>query len=235
MKNTSALSDIQAAFRNAAKSATLSSGKFFKTGAGDYAEHDQFLGVPVPTLRIIAKAHNELSFSDIQQLLQSKINEERFLALIILVNQYQKSDDNTKERIYNFYRKNLRYVNNWNLVDASAHLIVGAHLLNGDKTLLLSLAQSSSMWERRIAIVSTWYFIHNREFEYTIKIATLLLNDEHDLIHKAVGWMLREMGKKNQSILVNFLKQHGKIMPRTMWRYAIEKFSKEERAKFCLI
>lgn len=164
---------------------------FYKTGAGHYAEHDQFIGVTVPTLRQIAKTYQNLPLEDIQTLLESPYNEERLLALFILISQYKKAGKQTKEELYQFYLNNIIHINNWNLVDASAHLIIGAHLLEGNKEILFSLAKSKILWERRIAIVSTWYFIRNADLACTFKLATLLLNDQHDLIHKAVGWMLR--------------------------------------------
>ncbi len=201
-------------------------GVFFKTGPGDYAEHDQFMGVSVPNLRRIAKQFSTLGPEEIQVLIESPFNEERFLALIILVERYQT----TKSlEIYEFYMKNLYHVNNWNLVDASAHLILGAHVFDKEKTILLDLAQSQVMWERRISIVSTWYFIRKNETDWTFKLAEMMLDDPHDLIHKACGWMLREAGKRNLLKLKDFLRQHGQKMPRTMLRYAIEKFPPEER------
>jgi len=160
--------------------------KFYKTGKGDYAEHDKFIGVTNPMLRQIAKDY-PLTLEEIQALIESPINEERLLSLFILINRYQKSSSFVKEQLHQFYLRNLEYVNNWNLVDASAHLIVGAHLLEGDKTLLLALAQSKVMWERRVAIVSTWHFIRNNKLEWTFQLAKILLKDEHDLMHKAVG------------------------------------------------
>lgn len=202
---------------------------FFKTKPGDYAEHDQFIGVSNPELRKIAKEFSGLNQEELQCIIESKINEERLLALIILVTQYQKASDQNKKKFYQFYLSNLEYVNNWNLVDASAHLIIGAHLVDSDKKLLLKLAKSKIMWERRISIVSTWAFIRNNDLEWTFKIATLLLSDNHDLIHKAVGWMLREAGKRDEKQLITFLEQHSKIMPRTMLRYAIEKFPEPQR------
>jgi len=205
---------------------------FFKTGAGSYAEHDQFIGVPVPTIRTIAKDFLDLSLDEITQLLKSPINEERFLGLIILVHQYQKASDSHKEELYQFYMDNLKHVNNWNLVDASAHLILGAHLCNKNRDILISLSQSDILWERRIAIVATWYFIRKNDLEWTFKIAALLLNDKHDLIHKAVGWMLREAGKKDIQQLINFLNAHAAHMPRTMLRYAIEKFPEQQRKSY---
>ena len=196
---------------------------FFKTGPGDYAEHDKFLGVSVPELRKIAKNNQNLPLANVLELLQSPFNEERLLALIILVTSYQKGNIETKENIYEFYQLHIKHVNNWNLVDASAHLIIGAHLHQRDKQYLLQLAHSDSLWEKRIAIVATWYFIRQNEYEWTIKIAEILLNDKHDLIHKASGWMLREMGKRNEAILRDFLDKYADNMPRTMFRYAIEK------------
>lgn len=197
--------------------------RFFKTGAGDYSEHDRFLGVSAPTLRKIAKSYYLLSIHDIQKLMTSEFNEERLLALFILINRYQKNGLE-RQHIYDFYLKNICYVNNWNLVDASAHYIIGAHIFHKNKSILTTLAKSKVMWKRRISIVATWYFIRQNQFSDTIKIANLLLNDQHDLIHKAVGWMLREMGKRDQKCLMHFLKKNASVMPRTMLRYAIEKF-----------
>lgn len=205
---------------------------FFKTGPGQYAEHDRFMGLSVPVLRGIAKTYKTLSRDEIQLLLNSSYNEERFLALIILVEQYQKSDEINKKEIYGFYLNNTDRVNNWNLVDASAHLIVGAQLLNTSKSILQTLVKSADLWERRIAIVSTWYFIRHDQLEWTFKLAKQLLNDSHDLIHKATGWMLREAGKKDVSALTEFLEKYADKMPRTMLRYAIEKFSSKEREYF---
>jgi 3-methyladenine DNA glycosylase AlkD len=205
---------------------------FFKTGVGGYAHGDEFIGVAVPRLRIIAKQFESLALGDMQLLLLSKINEERLLALIILTLQYKKADLQTKEILYQFYMRNLKQVNNWNLVDASAHLIVGAHLWDKDRRVLCSLAQSKVLWERRVAIVATWYFIRSNDVEWTFTIALQLQGDTHDLIHKAVGWMLREAGKKDQEELVKFLDQHAGAMPRTMLRYAIEKFPQAVRKAY---
>ena len=205
--------------------------RFFKTGVGEYSEHDQFLGIATPTIRKIAKTHDSLSIRDIQKLIASEFNEERLLALFILINRYQKNESE-RQSIYDFYLKNIKHVNNWNLVDASAHYIIGAHIVNKNKMILADLAKSKVMWERRISIVATWYFIKQNQFSHTIEIANLLLNDEHDLIHKAVGWMLREMGKRDQNCLINFLEKHASSMPRTMLRYAIEKFPADTRKKY---
>jgi len=207
---------------------------FFKTGVGDYAENDQFIGVTVPKLRSLSKRFLHIPLTDIQELLQSPINEERHLALFILVELYKKNKPEDKEIVYQFYLNNLKHVNNWNLVDSSAHLIIGAHLQNENKNLLIKLAQSQNIWERRIAIVSTWYFIRNNNFEWTFNIASALLDDTHDLIHKAVGWMLREAGKRNTTALQDFLSLYAPKMPRTMLRYAIEKFSIEQRKNYLL-
>ena len=207
---------------------------FFKTGAGHYAEGDEFIGVTVPNLRKIAKQFMSLTLDDLQNLLESKINEERLLALIILTQQYQNGSDTSKEPFYQFYVQNIKYVNNWNLVDASAHLIIGAHLWDKDKSSLLELATSEILWERRIGVVSTLYFIRKNDLAWTFKIATLLQGDTHDLIHKAVGWMLREAGKRDQAQLVKFLEQHISSMPRTMLRYAIEKFPEDMRKRYLI-
>jgi len=205
---------------------------FYKTGPGQYAEHDRFMGVTVPTLRKIAKEYDELSLAEIQLLLDSSFNEERFLALVILINLYKRADTVTRDQLYQFYLDNLGRVNNWNLVDLSAHEIIGAQLLDTNKSLLVTLASSEIMWERRIAIVATWQFIRKHNLVWTFKIAEMLINDQHDLIHKATGWMLREAGKKDEAQLRCFLNQYRAEMPRTMLRYAIEKFSLEERKAY---
>lgn len=205
---------------------------FFKTGAGHYAEHDRFIGVSVPAIRKIAKEFFGLELKQIQILLESSFNEERLLALILLVNQYQKADLITKQQIYDFYLHNLQYVNNWNLVDVSAHLILGAHLYKGNKNVLLHLAKSKILWERRISIVATLYFIRQQDLNTTYKISKLLINDQHDLIHKAVGWMLREAGKRDKEQLLSFLDRYATKMPRTMLRYAIEKFPERQRKAY---
>lgn len=207
---------------------------FFKTEAGSYAEHDTFIGVSVPALRTLAKEFHQLTRQELQELLASPINEERLLALFILVDQYQKGNDLQKEALYQFYLNNLQHVNNWNLVDSSAHLILGEHLDKTDKKLLITLAKSTDLWERRIAIVATWHFIRKNELEWTFKIAKLLLHDTHDLIHKAVGWMLREAGKRDEAMLIQFLDKYAAGMPRTMLRYAIEKFPEEQRKDYLM-
>lgn len=218
--------------QEAAAQQKMDATRFFKTNDGDYSAHDKFLGVSVPTVRLIAKACADLSFKDLQKLLESKFNEERLLALLVLITRYQKGDASTKQAVCDFYVLNLHFVNNWNLVDASARDILGAHLHNADHSLLLNLAASESLWDRRISIVATWYFIRNNDFVSTFTIAKKLLNDEHDLIHKAVGWMLREVGDKDQGALIAFLDVHATVMPRTMLRYAIEKFPEPLRKEY---
>lgn len=216
------------------KSATrpASAERFFKTGKGEYGEHDQFIGVPNPVLRTFAKQWKDLSTAEILRLLNSPINEERLLALFILIHQYEKGAVQKKEAIYELYVTHIKQVNNWNLVDASARDIMGAYLYERDKTVLLKLAQAENLWERRIAIISTWYFIRKDQYEWTIKIAEQLLSDSHDLIHKAVGWMLREIGDRDATILKAFLDTHASQMPRTMLRYAIEKLPESERKAY---
>jgi 3-methyladenine DNA glycosylase AlkD len=207
---------------------------FFKTGKGQYGEGDQFLGVTVPHARKVAKKYKELSLKDINTLLQSVWHEERLLSLFILVHQFQKADEKTQRELYQFYLKNTKHINNWDLVDSSAHKIVGAYLLDKPpiRKILYTLAKSKDLWEKRIAIIATAMFINNNQFNDTLKIAEILLHDKHDLIHKAVGWMLREVGKKDQPTEETFLKKHYKVMPRTMLRYAIEKFDEKKRKEY---
>ncbi len=206
---------------------------FFKTAPGDYAEHDRFLGISTPVLRKIAKTHCDLHSDGIILLLQSPLNEERLLALMILVSQYQKAKSpEIQDAIYSIYYHYRHCVNNWNLVDASAHHILGAHLYSQDREVLCSLVRSNSLWDRRIAIVATWYFIKKNDFEWTLNLAQHLLNDKQDLIHKAVGWMLRELGKRDLPPLLDFLNKNASLMPRTMLRYAIEKLDPKQRKEF---
>ena len=209
-------------------------GRFFKTGKGQYGEGDVFLGVTVPESRRLAKRFNYLKMSEIGILLKSKIHEERLVGLLILVDLFQKGDDKNKKQIFNFYLKNTKYVNNWDLVDLTAEKIVGAYLFNQSKSILYKLAKSKSLWERRIAIVATYYFIKNNEFDETLKIAKILFSDSHDLLHKAVGWMLREVGKRNQMTLEKFLRKNYKSIPRTTLRYAIERFDEKLRKAYLL-
>lgn len=204
---------------------------FFKTGPGEYGEGDIFLGVTVPNSRKIAIKYKDIPLKDVESLLSSKIHEERLCALLLLVHNYQKHSEK-RDEIFNFYIKNMKYINNWDLVDLSASQIIGASLIDKDTSLLYKLVKSSNLWERRISIISTFYFIKNNKFSDSLKLSEILLKDKHDLIHKAVGWMLREIGKKDIIFLKNFLKKHYKIMPRTMLRYSIEKFPESERKKY---
>lgn len=213
--------------RNQADSTPEKVSIFFKTGPGEYAQHDRFMGITVPVLRRIAQKFLSISLEDLAFLMQSPLNEERLCALIILTAQYKRSKE--KEKIYDFYRENLRYVNNWNLVDSSAHHIMGAHLFLRDRSPLETLAISQSIWDRRIAMVATWYFIKQSDLDWTFKIATVLRHDPHDLIHKAVGWMLREAGKKDVERLICFLCTHQ--MPKTTLRYAVERLSKDQKIR----
>lgn len=205
---------------------------FFKTGPGQYGEGDIFLGIMVPSSRTVARKFSELPFGEIGKLFQSPIHEERLVALLILVERFRTAADSEKKNIFNYYLRNTRYINNWDLVDLSAHHIVGAHLLEHDKRPLYQLARSSSLWERRISIVATAFFISNNSYTDTLKIAKILLKDKHDLIHKAVGWMLREVGKRDMETEEQFLVRHYRNMPRTMLRYAIEKFPESKRQKY---
>ncbi len=201
---------------------------FFKTKKGEYGEGDIFLGVIVPNQRKVAQKYPNLKLNQIQTLLNSNIHEHRLTSLFILINQYK----NNKEQIANFYLKNTKNINNWDLVDSSAPKILGNYLLNKDKSILYKLAKSKNLWERRISIISTLEFIKNNQFNHTIELSKILLKDNHDLIQKAVGWMLREMGKRDIKLLQNFLNNYHKQMPRTMLRYAIEKLNKDKRVYY---
>ena len=206
--------------------------KFFKTGKGEYGEGDIFLGLTVPEQRILAREYTNLVLDDVKRLLESKYHEHRLMGLFILVYKYEKSNEKEKAGIKDFYLENKHRGNNWDLVDCIADKILGKHLIDKDKKVLYELAKSESIWDRRIAIISTFEFIKNGKFEDTLKISGILLKDEQDLIHKAVGWMLREIGKRDLETLEKFLKRHYKKMPRTMLRYAIEKFPEIKRKKY---
>ncbi len=208
--------------------------RFFKTGVGQYGEGDKFLGVVVPDSRKIVKKYSTISLSKIDKLIKSEFHEERLVAILILVEKYKvasaKASADQRKEICEFYLAHTKNINNWDLVDLSAPRIVGDFLLKRNRNLLLKLAKSKNLWERRIAIISTFQFIYNGEFEWTFKIAKILLNDKHDLIHKACGWMLREVGKRvTEAELERFLKENIKNMPRTMIRYAIERLSETKR------
>lgn len=204
---------------------------FFKTGKGEYGEGDIFLGITVPESRKLAIKYKSLPLKDVELLIKSKFHEERLIALLLLVHNYEKHPEK-REEIYHFYLKNTESINNWDLVDLSCHKIVGKYLLENDRSILFKLVSSNNLWERRIAVISTFAFIRNNDFEDSLKLSEILLQDKHDLMHKAVGWMLREVGKKDVSVLETFLKQHYKQMPRTMLRYAIERFPESTRKAY---
>ncbi|MEN6458207.1 MAG: DNA alkylation repair protein [Thermoguttaceae bacterium] len=203
--------------------------RFFKTGPGQYGEGDKFIGVKVPVTRKVAKEFTSLPLTEIECLLHSEIHEERLLALVILVGQFEKGDNAIKKQIYDLYLANTSYINNWDLVDLSAPQIVGGYLETRSRKPLERLAKSKSLWERRISILATFHFIREGDFADTIRIAKMLLKDKEDLIHKAVGWMLREVGKRDVVVLEEFLGNHCRVMPRTMLRYAIERFPEGKR------
>jgi len=205
--------------------------RFFKTGKGDYAEGDVFAGIKVPVSRKIAKQFKNLSLADLSELIKSKIHEERLIALFILVDKMKKANEKEQKKIFKFYVKNMKYVNNWDLVDLSAEKIIGEYLFDRDRELLFKLAKGD-LWERRIAVLSTFNFIKKKDHITTLKIAELLLRDKHDLIHKALGWMLREIGKRDLQTEEDFLEKHYKSMPRTMLRYSIEKFPEKKRKAY---
>jgi 3-methyladenine DNA glycosylase AlkD len=203
--------------------------RYFKCGPGEYGEGDRFLGVTAPDLRKITREFRELALAEVVTLLESPWHEARSLALLILVEQYKRGDEATRQRIYDLYLRSTARINNWDLVDVSAPHIVGAHR---NAAMLTKLARSKSLWERRIAIIATQHLIRAGELDETLRIAEILVRDEHDLIHKAVGWMLRELADRDRPRLEQFLASHIAHMPRTMLRYAIEKFPPELRRKW---
>ena len=206
--------------------------RFFKTGPGEYGEGDRFLGIRVPALRRLAKTHRSLPVDDALTLLTSKWHEERLLALLILIGHYARGDTATKQRVYDAYLASTRHINNWDLVDASAEHVVGPHTSPNDLTVLERLTGSSDVWERRIAMLATFHWIKRREFGPATRIAERLVHDRHDLIQKAVGWMLREIGNRDGKVEREFLRKHYRTMPRMMLRYAIEKFPEAERQRY---
>lgn len=214
---------------NKKKSEVLS--RFFKTGEGEYGFGDVFLGLTVPQSRILAIKYKDLTFLDLATLLKSKVHEERLIALLILVHKFDK-EPMEQRRIYDFYLKNTKYVNNWDLVDLSSDKIVGGYLIDKPKEILFKLAKSKNLWERRIAIVSTYNFIKKNKFDATFKIAEVLIEDKEDLIQKALGWMLREVGNRDLGKQEKFLKDRYKKMGRTALRYAVEKFPESKRKKY---
>lgn len=221
------LKDIEL-YKNKEKAKLLS--RFFKTGIGEYGEGDIFWGLAVPTSRKIALKYKNISLSEISFLLKNKVHEVRLIGVLILINKYQKSNLQEKKKIVNFYLKNIKYINNWDLVDLSAPKILGDYLLNKkDRKILLKLSNSKNLWKERISILATFSFIRVLDFKWSFYLAQKFLNHKHDLIHKACGWMLREIGKKDEKKLKEFLDKYISIIPRTMLRYAIEKFKEKER------
>jgi len=206
--------------------------RFFRTGPGEYGQGDRFLGIRVPVLRRLAREYRGLPVDAIAPLLRSPWHEARLLALLLLVDAYARGGGETRDAIHRLYLESTGYVNNWDLVDASAPQLVGAHLETRDRSILDRLARSDSLWERRIAIIATFYFIRRNDFGSTLRIAEALVDDAHDLIHKAVGWMLREVGNRDRAVEEAFLRRHHRTMPRTMLRYAMEKFPPELRRSY---
>jgi 3-methyladenine DNA glycosylase AlkD len=205
--------------------------RYFKTGKGEYGEGDVFIGVTVPLLRKIVSRYRTLSLGEVERLLPAREHEVRSAALLILVEQYEKGDETLRKEILKMYLRNTQYINNWDLVDCSCREIVGAHLLTGSNKLLTKLAKSKSLWERRIAMVSTMALVWEGDLEDALRVAEMLLDDRHDLIHKAIGWVLREVGDEDRAALLCFLKMHYERVPRTALRYAIEHFSVAERKR----
>lgn len=205
---------------------------FFKTGKGQYGEGDIFIGITVPDQRKTAKLFYDTGLTEIEKLIEDPIHEVRLTALLILIQKYSKADETGKKNIADFYLSKTSKINNWDLVDLSAHQIIGNYYYSKDREILYKLAKSSSLWEQRIAVVSTYYFIKRNDFKEILAFSEMLLDHKHDLIHKATGWMLRETGKMDLSVLRKFLDKHHKIMPRTMLRYSIEKLDESERTKY---
>jgi 3-methyladenine DNA glycosylase AlkD len=210
----------------------LSSQRFFKTGPGEYGEGDRFRGIRVPVLRGLARQYRSIPLPEAAELLSSPFHEDRLLALFLFINLYVRGDEGARAKIYSLYLRNTGFINNWDLVDASAEHIVGAFLRERDRQPLYHLAKSSTLWERRIAIMATFHFIKRGEFDETLRLARMLLTDREDLIHKAVGWMLREVGKRDPRTAKVFLRDHYRGMPRVMLRYAIERYPEAERQRY---
>ncbi|PIR94396.1 DNA alkylation repair protein [Candidatus Falkowbacteria bacterium CG10_big_fil_rev_8_21_14_0_10_39_11] len=205
---------------------------FFKTGKGQYGEGDEFYGLTAQEIKDVAKKYQDIDLTEVLTLLKDKVHEVRMAALRILVHKYKKGDDKQKKQVFDIYLKNTKYINNWDLIDVTTPDIVGDYLLKRDRAVLYKLARSKSLWEKRISMLATYTFIRNKEFEDTLKIAEILLADDHDLIHKAVGWMLREVGNRDREVEELFLRKYYQKMPRTMLRYAIEKFPESLRQKY---
>lgn len=206
--------------------------RFFKTGPGQYGEGDKFLGVMVPQTRLVVKEFRDAPLAEVVKLLRSPWHEDRLCALLLFVDLFERGDDPLRKKIYTLYLKNTRYINNWDLVDLSAPKIVGPYLDGGSRALLYRFVRSKDLWERRIAVLATFPYIRNADFADALSIAEKLLSDDEDLMHKAVGWMLREVGKKDVAVLDGFLKKHYRKMPRTALRYAIERFPEVKRKKY---
>ena len=206
--------------------------RFFKTAIGEYGYGDKFLGIRVPVIRQSVKIFNDTSLTHVKRLLKSEYHEIRLFALLMLVAQFSSADDALQHKIYQLYLNHTKFINNWDLVDSSAYQIIGVYLENKDRSVLYDLSISPSLWERRISIIATYHFIKIHQFKDTLLISEQLLGDQEDLIHKAVGWMLREVGNRERAPEIRFLKKHYKLMPRTMLRYAIEKFSKTDRKNY---
>ncbi len=219
--------------QNACKEKAQHHMKFFKTGSGEYGEGDKFIGVNVPIQRKIAKKYyREINLNELEQLLKSEIHEYRSTALFMLCYKFEKAAEAEKASIVNLYLDNIAFVNNWDLVDASAPTLLGGYLFDKNRSLLYDLANSDDLWKQRIAIIATLYFIRRDDFYDTLAISEILLHHHHDLIHKAVGWMIREVGKRDKDVAIVFLQKHYTEMPRTMLRYAIEKFDENLRQQF---
>ncbi len=209
------------------------SARFFKTGKGEYGEGDTFFGIRVPDLRKLVRPCRGLPLFDVSALLRSNVHEKRLLAALILVDRFSRSEEAAQEKIFNLYLENLgRGINNWDIIDTTCPHIVGAWLYERDRAVLYRLAESENLWQRRAAMLACFFFIRRGDFVDPLKIAALLLEEREDLIHKAVGWMLREIGKRDQEIEERFLQQHCRTMPRTMLRYAIERFAPEKRTYY---
>lgn len=230
--NANSVKEALAAYRNAEKAAFFPA--FFSAKRGGYAEGDKFIGVTVPNQRIVAKNHRALALAEVQKLLNSEFHEHRLTGLLILTYQYPKADDAAKQAIYDFYLANARAgrVDNWDLVDASAHKIVGAHLLHRARADIFALADSNELWQERIAVVATFAFIKADDFDEITALCEKFLTHQHHLIHKATGWMLREAGKRDETVLCAFLDAHAHEMPRTMLRYAIERLPAPNRQAY---
>lgn len=209
----------------------LTAAQYFKTGPGEYGEGDQFYGVRVPQVREVARQFNTLTLDACAALLQSPYNETRLMALVILVSRFEKGDADTQAAVYQLFMAQRHRINHWNLVDSAAPLIAGPYLLHRDRSVLNALAQSPVLWDRRIAVLATFAFIRAKDYAQTLALCETLLADPHDLMHKACGWMLRELGQRDESVLLGFLRLHHQAMPRTMLRYAIEKFQPERRQR----